>query len=171
MRFHEIRSHRALPPLHRSVFLSWVEPSRARSDRPEASMADRAPRSPPVFRTSSSHSGADFEAGRVGRARGEEAPLGADPPAPLGRPGDASSPVRGHLHALGGAARLGSRQDHQPDHRRNASPLQEFQLSLHVDGRMDQQHAEARRVPRRADSDLWLMWVILTKTSEADMEE
>ena len=42
-------------------------------------MADRgAPRSPPVYRTTSFHSGADFEAGRVGRARGEEAPLGAE---------------------------------------------------------------------------------------------
>ena len=39
--------------------------------------------------------GADFEAGRVGRARSEEAPLGADPPSPLGRPGDAGTPVRG----------------------------------------------------------------------------
>ena len=30
----------------------------------------------PIFSTRSSHSGADFEAGRVGRPRGEEAPLG-----------------------------------------------------------------------------------------------
>ena len=116
----------------------------------EASMAeDRAPRSPPAFRTSSFHSGADFEAGRVGRARGEEAPLGADPPSPLGKPGV------GRRRTAGQSAR--SPIDHQPDHRRNASPLQEFQLSLHVDRRMDQQHAEARRVPRRADSALWLM--------------
>ena len=42
-----------------------------------------------MFRTSSFHSGADWEAGRVGRARSEEAPLGAESPSPLGRRGDA----------------------------------------------------------------------------------
>ena len=42
-----------------------------------------------MFRTSSFHSGADWEAGRVGRASSEEAPLGAESPSPLGRRGDA----------------------------------------------------------------------------------
>ena len=36
-------------------------------------MADEQ-RPEPIFSTRSSHSGADFEAGRVGRPRGEEAP-------------------------------------------------------------------------------------------------
>ena len=127
-----------------------VQDQRCGGAQREASMAeDRAPRSPPAFRTSSFHSGADFEAGRVGRARGEEAPLGADPPSPLGKPGV------GRRRTAGQSAR--SPIDHQPDHRRNASPLQEFQLPLHLDRRMDQQPAEARRVPRRADSTLWLM--------------
>ena len=82
------------PPCTRTVYPRNVGKGGAaavlQTKTTEASMAeDRAPRSPPVFRTSSFHSGADWEAGRVGRPRNEEAPLGAELPSPLGRRSDA----------------------------------------------------------------------------------
>ena len=49
--------------------------------------------------TVSFHTGRDFEAGRTGRPRGEEAPLGQGPPSPLGA-GDRSAPCSRATHPM-----------------------------------------------------------------------
>ena len=64
-------------------------------------MADEQ-RPEPIFSTRSSHSGADFEAGRVGRPRG-----GRQAGEARRRPGRLAP-----LHALADPARLAGRQDH-----------------------------------------------------------
>ena len=88
-------------------------------------MADEQ-RPEPIFSTRSSHSGADFEAGRIGRPRG-----GRQAGEARRRPGRLAP-----LHALADPARLAGRQDHQQDHAGHAPPLQELQLPLLLERRL-----------------------------------
>ena len=82
------------------------------------------------MRTLSAHTGADFEAGRTGRPRGEQPPIGAEPPSPLGRENDerrAHSPTRARtttadVEQPGPSATAGSPVRSSPRHHAAASP-------------------------------------------------
>ena len=115
-------------------------------------MADEHERPEPIFSTRSSHSGADFEAGRVGRPRGEEAPLGMAPPSPLGR--NESSPARGRASpARGGGGFAGSAEPLSPAAASAGSTRSSPRLASNM-ASPGESRQSARAESREAEDDL-----------------
>ena len=127
------------------------------STSPRRAMGDQGnPQEPPNFRTSSFHRGSDWEAGRVGPACNEEAPLGVR--SPLGRRSEArvrlTGTVQGMLIFMRWAAPhgwcLAPGQNCKPNHKFDSAALQELQLSHLMDRRVGEPYADAQQVRQRA---------------------